>query len=104
MAITELAHAHGIKVILCSVTPIADYGRAKMSDGRPPAQILAMNAWLKDYAAKSGSTYCDYFSALVDGQGFMKPGISRDGLHPTDDGFKLMAPVAQAAIDRALQQ
>jgi len=33
---TELAQAHGIKVILCSVTPIADYGRAKMSEGRPP--------------------------------------------------------------------
>ena len=35
-AMTELAQAHGIKVILCSITPIADYGRAKMSEGRPP--------------------------------------------------------------------
>ena len=52
MAITELAQAHGIKVILCSVTPIADYGRAKMSEGRPPADILKINAWMKDYAAK----------------------------------------------------
>jgi len=46
-AMTELAQAHGIKVILCSITPIADYGRAKMSEGRPPSDILKINAWLR---------------------------------------------------------
>ncbi len=102
MAITELAHAHGIKVILCSVTPIADYGRAKMSEGRPPADILKINTWMKAYAAKAGAIYCDYFSALADENGALKPGISMDGLHPNDAGYKLMAPVVQAAIDQAL--
>jgi lysophospholipase L1-like esterase len=102
MAMTDLAKAHGIKVILCSVTPIADYGRAKMSEGRPPADILKLNAWMKDYAAKSGVIYADYFSAMVDDKGFLKPGISMDGLHPNQDGFRLMVPVAQAAIDQAL--
>ncbi len=104
MAITELAQAHGIKVILCSVTPIADYGRAKMSEGRPPADILKMNVWMKAYAAKVGAIYCDYFAALADENGAMKPGISMDGLHPTDAGFKLMAPVVQAAIDEAMKR
>lgn len=104
MAITELAHGHGIKVILCSVTPIADYGRQKMSEGRPPADILKVNSWMKEYAAKVGAIYADYFSALVDDKGMMKPGISMDGLHPNDEGFKLMAPVAQAAIDQALKK
>ena len=102
MAITELAQAHGIKVILCSVTPIADYGRAKMSEGRPPADILKINTWMKAYAAKVGAIYCDYFSALADENGALKPGISMDGLHPNDAGYKLMAPVVQAAIDQAL--
>lgn len=104
MAMTELAQAHGIKVILCSVTPIADYGRARMSEGRPPADILKINAWMKDYAAKTGAIYADYFSALVDNNGFMKPGISMDGLHPNQEGFKLLAPVAQASIDQALKK
>ena len=35
-AMTELAQAHGIKVILCSVTPVSDYGRTK-TDPRPSA-------------------------------------------------------------------
>ena len=104
MAITELAKVHGIKVVLCSVTPIADYGRAKMSEGRPPADILKINAWMKGYAAKVGAIYCDYFSALADENGMLKTGISMDGLHPNDAGYKLMAPVVQAAIDEALKR
>jgi lysophospholipase L1-like esterase len=102
-AMTELAQVHGIKVILCSITPIADYGPNKMSEGRPPADILKINAWLKAYAAKAHATYADYFGVLVDDNGALKPGISRDGLHPNPDGYKLMAPVAEAAIAKSLQ-
>lgn len=102
-AMTELAQAHSIKVILCSITPIADYGPTKMSEGRPPSDILKINAWLKDYAAKSHAIYCDYFSALVDDKGMLKPGISRDGLHPNADGYKLMVPVAESAIAKAIE-
>lgn len=104
MAITELAKVHNIKVILCAVMPIADYGRVKMSEGRPPADILKVNAWMKEYAAKSGAIYCDYYGATVDPNGFLKSGISMDGLHPTPEGYKLMAPVAEAAIEQALRK
>jgi lysophospholipase L1-like esterase len=102
-AMTELAQAHGIKVVLCSITPIADYGKNKMSEGRPPADILKLNAWIKAYAARSHAIYADYFSVLVDSAGLLKPGISADGLHPNADGYKLMAPVAAAALSQALQ-
>jgi lysophospholipase L1-like esterase len=102
MAMTELAQGHGIKVILCSVTPVSDYGPRKMTEGRPPSDILKLNAWMKDYAAKSHSTYADYFSAVVDDKGMLKDGISRDGLHPDEKGYALMAPVAVAAIQSAL--
>ncbi len=104
MAITELAHAHGIKVVLCSVTPIADYGRTKMSDGRPPADILKVNLWMREYAGKVGAIYADYFNALADDKGLLKPGISMDGLHPNQQGYNLMVPVVQAAIDQALKK
>ena len=32
----------------------------------------------------------------------LKEGYSDDGLHPNDRGYLLMAPVAEAAIGRAL--
>jgi lysophospholipase L1-like esterase len=98
----ELAQLHGIRVILCSVTPVADYGQRPMTPGRPPADILKLNAWMKDYAAKSNAVYADFFGAVVDEKGALKDGISQDGLHPNDKGYELMAPVISAAIDKAL--
>ncbi len=98
----ELATAHGIRVILCSVTPVSDYGPRKMTDGRPPSDILKLNTWLKEYAAKTNAVYADYFSAVVDDKGMLKDGISRDGLHPNEKGYALMVPVATAAIQQAL--
>lgn len=101
-AMTELAQAHNIKVILCALTPVSDYGPRKMTETRPPADILKLNAWLKSYAAKVNAIYADYFTPLADEKGMLKEGISRDGLHPNDKGYELMAPVAAAAIARAV--
>ena len=120
MAMTDLALKHSIKVILCSLTPISDYADAPpnaenaaapggpapkiiQSVRRPPAQILELNAWIKKYAASVGAVYADYFSAVVDGSGMLKEGFSADGLHPNKQGYALMAPVAQAAIEKALK-
>ena len=101
-AMTELAQLHGIKVILCSVTPVSDYGPRKMTGDRPPSDIVRINAWMKEYAAKNHAIYADYFAALVDEKGMLREGISRDGLHPNDKGYDLMAPVAVGAIEKAL--
>ena len=103
-AMTELAEAHGIRVILCAVTPVADYGPRKMTDGRPPADILKLNAWLKQYAARAHAVYADYYSALADEKGMLKEGMSRDGLHPNEKGYDLLVPVANAAIQQALSK
>jgi len=103
-AMTELAKLHNIKVILCSVTPISDYvPNRDQSRGRPPADILKLNAWIKNYAAKSGSFFADYYSATVDDKGWLKEGFSLDGLHPNEKGYALMAPVANAAIEQAMK-
>jgi len=101
-AMTELAQLHGIKVILCAVTPVSDYGPRKMTEGRPPADILRLNAWMRDYSGKNGMVFADYFGALVDEKGMLKEGFSRDGLHPNEKGYELMVPVAVAAIEKAL--
>lgn len=101
-AMTELAQLHGIRVILCGLTPVSDNGPRKMTEGRPPADILRLNNWLKSYALSHHAVYADYFSALADEKGMLKDGYSRDGLHPNDKGYELLAPVAAAAIDQAL--
>lgn len=103
-AITELAQMHHIKVILCSLTPVSDYTAHPQTVRRPPAHILELNAWIKSYAASVHATFADYYSALVDSKGMLKNGYSNDGLHPNDRGFALLAPVAEAAIEKTLNE
>ena len=101
---TELARIHGVRVVLSSVTPVNDYTeRSKLYFPlRPPDQILKLNRWMKDYAARNGCVYLDYFSAMVDEKGLLKRDLAEDGLHPNDRGYAIMAPLAQKAIDQTL--
>jgi lysophospholipase L1-like esterase len=103
--LAELARVHHIVTIFSSVTPVnGDVPAAReLFDTRPPAEILALNAWMKDYSAANGDIYLNYFGAMVDDRGQMRPGISIDGLHPNDAGYKIMAPLAESAIEKALQ-
>ena len=102
-AMTELAQKHGIKVILCLLTPISDYTGRKQTEHRPPSDILKLNEWIKGYAARAGATVADYYSAVVDDHGMLRDGFSDDGLHPNTKGYALMAPVASAAIETAVR-
>jgi len=105
-SMTELAKAHGIRVILCSVTPVNDYSeRGKSASAmRPEEKILALNEWLKSYCKQEGCVYLDYFSAMVDENGKMKAGLVNDGLHPNAEGYKIMAALAQNTLDAVLKQ
>ncbi|HEY6340322.1 MAG TPA: GDSL-type esterase/lipase family protein [Bryobacteraceae bacterium] len=73
-----------------------------MTDGRPPGDILKLNAWMKDYASRVNAVYVDYFSAFVDEKGWLRDGYSGDGLHPNAEGYKLMAPILALAIQKAV--
>jgi lysophospholipase L1-like esterase len=101
-AITELAQKHRIKVILCSVMPVSDYSERKQVARHPSADILKLNAWMRSYASEVHAEFADYFAALADGQGMLKEGFADDGLHPNAKGYALVAPVAAAAIEKAL--
>ncbi|WBO22080.1 GDSL-type esterase/lipase family protein [Sphingomonas abietis] len=96
----ELAHAHGVRVIIASVPPAA---RLPWAPGLAVTdKIEALNAWLKTYAAETGSVYADYWSALQDGHGGFHAGWALDGVHPNKIGYAVMAPIAQKAIAAAL--
>jgi len=105
-SLADLARVNNIKVIYSSVLPVHNYTE-KSKDffaQRSTEKILALNSWLKGYcaAASNGCTYLDYFSALVDDKGLMKKDLADDGLHPNAAGYKIMAPLAEARIEKAL--
>jgi acyl-CoA thioesterase I len=103
-SMAELARAHGVRVVLSSVLPVHNYAdRSKdFFAQRPMSRILELNTWLKGYCAKNDIVYLDYFSAMVDDKGMLKKDLADDGLHPNAAGFKIMAPMAEAAIAKAL--
>lgn len=103
-SMAELAQAHRIRVVFASVLPVHNYTHdAEESFAlRPRDRILALNDWLKHYCAKNSFVYLDYFSALVDERSMLKRALSDDGLHPTDAGYKIMASLAEKAIQKAL--
>jgi len=100
----ELARVHGIRVVLSSVLPVNNYTeRSKLFFPlRPPAQILELNQWIKDYATRNSYVYLDYFNAMVDEKGMLRADLAEDGLHPNAKGYAIMTPLAQKAIEQAL--
>jgi lysophospholipase L1-like esterase len=38
---------------------------------------------------------------MADEKGAMKPGLAKDGVHPTGQGYAIMGPLAEAAIAAA---
>ena len=101
-SMTEIAKANKIRVVLSSVLPVFDY---PWKPGLEPApKIVALNKWMKAYAARTGEIYLDYHSAMADSRQGMRDGLSTDGVHPNDAGYRLMAPLASKAIARALRK
>jgi lysophospholipase L1-like esterase len=106
-SMAELAQAHRIRVVLSSILPTSAYHVAPdgipQTTSRPMSRITAVNDWMKAYAAKNEHVYLDYFSAMIDATGVLKEELSGDDLHPNAAGYAIMAPLAQAAIERALK-
>jgi lysophospholipase L1-like esterase len=105
-SLAELAAAHNIHVVLSSILPVHNY-TPKSQDlfaQRSPEKIMELNRWLKAYCAANGHVYLDYFGAMVDDKGLLKRDLADDGLHPNVTGYKLMTPLAQAAVEKALAQ
>lgn len=106
----ELARSHGIRVVLSSLLPVSDYGHTRegaplvQTERRPPQKILELNEWLKKYASENDCVYLDYFSHVVDEHGILKRELSDDGLHPNAQGYSIMSPLADQAIQAALRK
>jgi len=101
-SMAELAKSNGIKVILCSVLPVYDY---PWKPGLNPAEkIVELNNMIKNYADGKSILYLDYYSSLKDDRKGMKAEYSKDGVHPNEAGFKVMMPLCNQAIKKALNQ
>ncbi|HEX4486454.1 MAG TPA: SGNH/GDSL hydrolase family protein [Terriglobales bacterium] len=103
-SMAELAKANNIRVVFSSVLPVNNYTEKAQPFflTRSPEKILALNKWLKAYCETNGHVYLDYFTPMKDEKGLLKKDLAEDGLHPNKTGYKMMAPLAEAAIQKAM--
>ena len=105
-SMAELAKAHNIRFIFTSVLPVHDKGtRMTQSQRRSPEKIKELNEWIKTYCADNKLVYVDYYSHMLGDDGMLRTELApADGLHPNADGYKIMAPLAEAGIEQALKK
>jgi lysophospholipase L1-like esterase len=101
-SMAELAAANHIRVVMCSVLPAFDFPwRPGMT---PASKVVALNAWIKAYAAENGYVYVDFHAAMKDSRDGLPAALSQDGVHPLPAGYAVMAPLVEAGIAKALGQ
>ena len=105
--LADLATAAKVKVIFASLLPVSDYHKDadpsyERTPTHPPMYIKALNDWLKAFCAQRAYVYLDFYPALVDTQGQLAADVSDDGLHPNSKGYRVMAPLLLAAVNKAV--
>lgn len=93
ISMCELARAHKIKVVLCSVLPANTFPWRK--EILPAEKVIQLNVLLRSYAAENKIPYVDYYTAMVDDQKGLGTNYSGDGVHPNLAGYKVMENVLQ---------
>lgn len=101
ISMAELARANKIKVVIASVMPAAAFPWRPTIDPKP--KVKALNDMIKEYTAKNKFVYLDYFTAMADENAGLPKNLSKDGVHPNLDGYKMMEPLAEKAIADALK-
>lgn len=97
-SMAELALANGVRPVIASVLPAADY---PWRPGLHPDQkIPALNALLERYAEQRGIVYLDYFGPMQDGKNGLMKAYTTDGVHCTPKGYARMAELANAVLER----
>ena len=102
VSMAELAKANKIKVILTSVLPAAAF-KWRMEIKDVPQKIKSLNDRIEAYAKANKIPFVNYYKALVvDENQALNPQYTKDGVHPTSEGYDIMEPLIKNAIEKAL--
>lgn len=90
LSMVSQARAAGIKVVVCTVPPVApditNQGSQFAGNFNPAIEAFDASITL-DFIIHSD---CDYHRVLSDANGLPLPGVLRDGIHPSPAGYALM--------------
>lgn len=102
VSMAELAKANNIKVVLSSLLPAINFPWRPAID--PTEKVSQLNAMIRNYAKANSIVYLDYFNAMKDEKNGLKSDLAKDPVHPNVNGYKVMGPLAEEAITKALKK
>lgn len=102
ISMCELAKAHKIKVILCSVLPAYEFGWRK--ELKPADEIIKLNKLIKTYAIANKIIYVDFHAALRDERNGLPEKYAADGVHPTIEAYFIMEKLVSSAIAKTIKK
>jgi len=103
ISMAQLAKANGIRAVICSILPAAEYPwRREVKD--VPAKVRAVNGMLREWAAANDAVYVDYFTPLADERGGLPAALAKDGIHPTSEGYDRMEQILQPILRQVLKK
>lgn len=97
ISMAELARAAGIRPIICSALPAGGIPWRKEIES-VPEKIGELNARLRQYAADRGLIWVDYHTAMAAPDGSLLSQYTRDGVHPTAEGYAVMEGIILPAL------
>ena len=96
-SMAEIAMKNSINVALSTILPVEKYEWNKNVDDAPE-RISKVNLELKDYCETNNLIFINYFSAMVNDRKGLRSAYGNDGVHPTKEGYDVMAFVLKNTI------
>lgn len=90
------------EIYLVSILPVSDRIDSKISSTgkiRTNEDVLVYNQILKNIATENALNYIDFYSAFLENKEIL---LSKDGVHPNEKGYEMMAEIALPIIDKYL--
>ena len=101
-AMIKLAKANHIRVVLASIPPAKVFGWQPAL--HPAERIVGLNRQLAAMAREEQVVFADYHGRLADPDGGFAATLANDGVHPNQNGYAVMKPLAMQAIAEAEKQ
>ena len=100
-SMAELALAHGINPIICSVLPANSFPwRPEII---PTQQVIDLNSQLQRWALEINLVYVDFYTPMVDEKHGLKSDLGYDPVHPNVAGYQVMEPILLKALNQLLK-
>ena len=96
-SMAEISMKHSINVALSTILPVEKYEwNENVKDA--PSRISKVNSVLKKYCDKNNLIFINYYSAMVNDRKGLKSVYGNDGVHPTKEGYDMMAFILKNTI------